>query len=51
MNNSFSEKSLMWWIIKNAYLGNRMDGWENILFSPISALHLSKIIGKSLKKT
>ena len=48
--NSFSEKSLMWWIIKNAYLGNRMDDGK-YSFSPISALHLSKIIRKSLKKT
>ena len=45
--NSLSEKSLMWWIIKSAYNGERMEGWENILFNPISAGHLSKII-KSL---
>ena len=42
--NSMSEKSLMWWIINSAYQGIRMEGWENILFNPISAGHLSKIV-------
>lgn len=42
--NSLSEKSLMWWIMNSAYQGERMEGWENILFNPISAGHLSKIV-------
>ena len=42
--NSLSEKSLMWWIINNAHQGKRMEGWENILFNPISTAHLSKIV-------
>ena len=44
--NPYSEKSLLWWIIKNASIGETMDGWENIHFSPISAQQLAKIIGK-----
>lgn len=48
--NSLSEKSLMWWIINSAFNGERMEGWENILFNPISAGHLSRIVRVLIEK-
>ena len=48
--NPHSEKSLLWWIIKNAQAGVPMEGWENIYFSPISARQLSKVIRKLINQ-
>jgi dTDP-4-dehydrorhamnose reductase len=41
--NSYSTKSLLWWIIDNARNSRTMEGWENIFFSPISAWSLVRI--------
>lgn len=42
--NPYSTKSLLWWIIDNAHNNRKMNGWENIYFSPVSARLLSKTI-------
>ena len=48
--NPNSKKSLLWWIINNAKHGNEMDAWENIFFSPVSAMQLVIIIEYLLEK-
>jgi dTDP-4-dehydrorhamnose reductase len=42
--NPYSEKSLLWWIVKNAKKEVEMDGWQNIYFNPISARKLAQAI-------
>lgn len=48
--NPHSEKSLLWWIIKQATTGKVMDGWENIHFSPVSAFKLADIITQMIQE-
>ena len=49
--NPLSEKSLLWFIIKCAALGKTIDGWQNILFSPVSATKLAQIISEVIDKS
>lgn len=49
--NPYSTKSLLWWIIDKARKGEPIDGWENIFFSPISALKLSQTIKTMIKQS
>ncbi len=48
--NPYSEKSLLWWIIKNAKKEVEMNGWQNIYFNPISAGKLAQIIKKIIEE-
>lgn len=47
--NPISTKSLLWWIIDHANRGETMDGWENIYFSPVSALRLARILKQMIQ--
>jgi len=48
--NPNSKKGLLWWVINNAKEGNEMDAWDNIYFSPVSAIQLVKMIDYLLNK-
>lgn len=48
--NPYSEKSLLWWIIKNAKKEVEMSGWQNIYFNPISAKKLAQVIRKIIEE-
>ena len=49
--NPFSNKSLLSWIIDNAFNGREIDGWENVYFSPVSALELVNVINALVDKS
>jgi dTDP-4-dehydrorhamnose reductase len=48
--NPMSNKGLLWWIIDNVSNGRVIDGWEDIYFSPVSALELVKLIRLMFEK-
>ena len=50
INKFKKQSSLLSWIIYNAKNQNRMDGWENVYFSPISCDKLSKVIIECINK-
>ena len=50
LNNLRERRTLLSWIIHDALNNIQMEGWENILFSPISAEQLCTIIEKAIFK-
>jgi dTDP-4-dehydrorhamnose reductase len=49
--NPYSKDSLLWFIIENAINNKKIDGWQNIYFSPISAISFVEKIQLIIEST